>query len=715
MISTRSSRFLTGQAMTQPLLDSKQALLRLGRLVARQRDQAWKLERFLEPRLAAVAPFIADAALETGTSLIADLFGQILLKRRDPAVARCILPLLPHESTVLASLTLAVYSVALDCPGVKKDERVLLERRFSDLLAEAGMIEVALEPAKSAAKAVEEIPDYLDINSIGLRPEFAVNPAVLEIMTDRQWISDIGWEQREKAASLSTLADRLRKVGSTSEALAAAKKAVDILRPLTNLNHGWLDASLPRALACLACCYLEAGFPVNAYEAAEEASERLMSFPAGAKLQLTAELARVRNITGVILLRLGRFADAQRATEQAVEIYRETCERDRDTFLPELARCVGNLVFIHIALGDRENAIAIGEETIELHWQLFSSNRSVFSSAFVRSLYVFSLALRYAGRDEDAASLLEASGALLLLNPQADLLETVRKSYVMMLARGVNPRENEWLRSKFDKSERRSIAMVAGQFCQDSAIRLFQDELPDEATAVCLRGIAVFEGVGDGGGASAGYGLLSSEARDDGRVHEAAGWAVRCLIAAQGAKANEGSRAINNFLHVASALGVPGIAAAWERETGAPMDETMRDDLELDIMLLRDVRDRQVPSAPVARRLAGRVESEGWKDLMAVTELELGHQRPRIPPIPSYPGHVRQLARLIVDVAETTWRTVEEIGTTDLARVAALVRTEISPASRQGVLVDFGELVDGAVAAAADEIWHGPMKRRELF
>jgi tetratricopeptide (TPR) repeat protein len=95
---------------------------------------------------------------------------------------------------------------------------------------------------------------------------------------------------------------------------------------------------------------------------------------------------------------VGRWEDARKHTEVAVEEFRRLAEYDRDRFLPDLAAASANLASCLAQLGDREEALTVSYEAVALHRELLESDRDRYLPALARALTNLSACLSRSGR-----------------------------------------------------------------------------------------------------------------------------------------------------------------------------------------------------------------------------------------------------------------------------------------------------------------------------
>lgn len=95
---------------------------------------------------------------------------------------------------------------------------------------------------------------------------------------------------------------------------------------------------------------------------------------------------------------LGRWGEARRQTELAVDTLRILSEFDRDRYLGDLAAAVSNLASCLAQLGEREAALATSYEAVAMHRELLETDRDRHVPALARALTNLSACLSRSGR-----------------------------------------------------------------------------------------------------------------------------------------------------------------------------------------------------------------------------------------------------------------------------------------------------------------------------
>ncbi len=120
---------------------------------------------------------------------------------------------------------------------------------------------------------------------------------------------------------------------------------------------------------------------------------------------------------------LGRWTEARRHTELAVEMLRALVGYDRQRYLADLAAAVANLASCLAHLGEREMALDASYEAVAMHRELLNTDRDRFLPALARALTNLSACLSRSGRGSAALGAAGQAVAiyreLVELNPDA--------------------------------------------------------------------------------------------------------------------------------------------------------------------------------------------------------------------------------------------------------------------------------------------------------
>jgi tetratricopeptide (TPR) repeat protein len=120
---------------------------------------------------------------------------------------------------------------------------------------------------------------------------------------------------------------------------------------------------------------------------------------------------------------LGEWAEASGHTQVAIATLRALAERDRPTYLPDLASAVGNLATCLTNLGEDHRALAAAYEAVALQRELTDADRDRHLPALARALVTLSACLSRSDRVAAAAGVAGEAVAiyreLVQLHPEA--------------------------------------------------------------------------------------------------------------------------------------------------------------------------------------------------------------------------------------------------------------------------------------------------------
>jgi hypothetical protein len=91
------------------------------------------------------------------------------------------------------------------------------------------------------------------------------------------------------------------------------------------------------------------------------------------------------NNLAVDLGEAGRRAEGLAAAQEAVDLYRELAELDRDAYLPDLAMSVNNLAGRLGEAGRRSDGLAAAQEAVDLYRELAQAEPELYGSAADRT------------------------------------------------------------------------------------------------------------------------------------------------------------------------------------------------------------------------------------------------------------------------------------------------------------------------------------------
>ncbi len=147
-----------------------------------------------------------------------------------------------------------------------------------------------------------------------------------------------------------------------------------------------------------------------------------------------AERAEALLNLGVTLSALGRHEEAFKATEEAVEIYRELAQKNPDSFRPDLAMALTGLGAHLYTLDRYEEALEATREAVEIYRELADKNPQAYEPDLSRSLGVLGTVLLGLGRPGEAAR--EFAEGLRVLIPHARALPEAHKGLLFDLLQG---------------------------------------------------------------------------------------------------------------------------------------------------------------------------------------------------------------------------------------------------------------------------------------
>ena len=161
----------------------------------------------------------------------------------------------------------------------------------------------------------------------------------------------------ELAEALNALGNRLSAVGRKSAAAEVTAEAVSLFRTIRQ------DARLAGTLYNLANHLIATDRAAEALAAAEEAVAHFRTL--GGR-EHVPKLARVLSELGAFLWKAGRLDEAQRATGEAIEIYRRLAVDEPAVYLPRLARSLRNSCTWLAATNRWQEALTAIEESVAI-------------------------------------------------------------------------------------------------------------------------------------------------------------------------------------------------------------------------------------------------------------------------------------------------------------------------------------------------------------
>jgi hypothetical protein len=181
---------------------------------------------------------------------------------------------------------------------------------------------------------------------------------------------------------------------------------------------------------------IEAVLPVHRHADLDVGIAALAERLADYRLAVTTDPAARARIHDELALRLsyaGLHADAVTEGLQALLIWRELAERNRDAYLPKLAASMGNYAAWVAEIGLRDEAVLISEGAVHLQWELARLSGNAYLPDLAASLNNYALRLNKVGRRDEAV--LVSEDAVVLYRA---LAEQNRDVYLHDLAGSLN-------------------------------------------------------------------------------------------------------------------------------------------------------------------------------------------------------------------------------------------------------------------------------------
>jgi tetratricopeptide (TPR) repeat protein len=126
-----------------------------------------------------------------------------------------------------------------------------------------------------------------------------------------------------------------------------------------------------------------------------------------------ADRAKWRDGHAVRLAEAGRRADALRTSGEAVDLYRELVELNRDAYLPDLARSLTNHATFLAEAGQWADALRTSGEAVDLYRELVELNRDAHLPNLARSLWAVGwIALMLDDREQAPSAIQAAAEAV---------------------------------------------------------------------------------------------------------------------------------------------------------------------------------------------------------------------------------------------------------------------------------------------------------------
>ncbi|WP_320069327.1 tetratricopeptide repeat protein [Micromonospora sp. RTGN7] len=184
---------------------------------------------------------------------------------------------------------------------------------------------------------------------------------------------------------------------------------------------------------------------------------------------------------------VGRRGEALAAGQEAVDLYRELAAGNRDAYLPDLAMSVNNHAVRLAEVGRRDEALAVSQEAVDVYRELAAGNRDAYLPNLATSVNNHALRLAEVGRRDEALAVSQEAVDL-----RRELAAGNRDAYLPNLATSVN---NHALR--LGAVGRRGEALAAGQEAVDLRRELAAGNrdayLPDLAMSVNNHAVQLAE------------------------------------------------------------------------------------------------------------------------------------------------------------------------------------------------------------------------------
>jgi len=232
------------------------------------------------------------------------------------------------------------------------------------------------------------------------------------------------------AASLNTLSNRQSEVcrlGQMRAALATALEATELLRELVKRNRDAFLADLATSLSNLSCrqrevsqlSHQEANVTQRggAVSTAEEAIELLRELADRNRDAFLPDLARSLTILADAQIEAEQWGAALTTVQEVTLLYRELANRNRDDFLPYLAASLDSLVKRQYKTGKWDSALATVRNAVELSNELVPRRRSAYILGLSQTCWKLGLLLHSVGLS--AKGLIAYAEAIRMLLPEA--------------------------------------------------------------------------------------------------------------------------------------------------------------------------------------------------------------------------------------------------------------------------------------------------------
>ncbi|WP_155343513.1 tetratricopeptide repeat protein [Acrocarpospora pleiomorpha] len=257
----------------------------------------------------------------------------------------------------------------------------LLRERPQLALEAGGAVLAALADLPELDPAVlEAIDDVLPVRRVDLDVGIA---ALATRVTEHRLATETGAVSRARLHAV--LADRLSAAGRYTEALAAARQALEIRRELAALLPLFLP-DLARSEAKLGACLGDLGQYEQALVATREAQRIYQALADDQPEVFQPNLAEVLDHHGIWLSKLSRHNEALAVSEQAVLLYRGLSRTEQQAYQVGLAKSLQNLAVQLTELGHHDLALAATRESIHLWRELRESQPQVHQAELALAL-----------------------------------------------------------------------------------------------------------------------------------------------------------------------------------------------------------------------------------------------------------------------------------------------------------------------------------------
>ncbi|UBU08751.1 tetratricopeptide repeat protein [Nonomuraea gerenzanensis] len=152
---------------------------------------------------------------------------------------------------------------------------------------------------------------------------------------------------------------------------------------------------------------VESVLPKHRHVELDVAAAAVVSRLAENRLAVVEDPARRAQIYDVLAIRLSHAGLHSRAVVEglhAVDLWLSLAERDRRTYLPELAASLANQASLLAGFGGRDHALRVSEQVLELYSELYEGDHDVYLRDLAASTHNHAVLLAEAGRRSEAMS-----------------------------------------------------------------------------------------------------------------------------------------------------------------------------------------------------------------------------------------------------------------------------------------------------------------------